>query len=480
MNDILGQLKGVVDALGATVLLPILIFIIALVLGAKPGRAFRAGLTIGVAFVGINLVLGLMLTTLGQVAQAIVTNTGMHRDIVDVGWPSAAAIAFGSSVGLWVIPIGIIVNVALLFSGLTRTLNVDVWNFWHFAFVGSLVTAATGSLGYGLIAAALMAALSLVLADWTAKGVQRFYGVPGVSVPHLASAQIVPVAIGLNWLMDRIPGVRDIRIDTETVQRRLGVFGEPIVMGLVIGLVLGLAAYAGSGDWGAVLTRSLQTGVNLAAVMLLLPRMVKILMEGLIPVSEAARSFVQKRAGDREIHVGLDSAILIGHPAAIASSLILVPVAILLSLILPGNRIILFADLAVIPFVVAMAAPIVNGNVFRMVVIGTVTLILGFYVGMALSPLMTATAQASGFAIPPEASAITSVVDGFLYIPYLVIEAAEGLGLLGLGLVLLAILALLFAYRAAPRAFEKLAGADDPAEASSVSDRVAPSVAARR
>ena len=127
-----------------------------------------------------------------------------------------------------------------------------------------------------------------------------------------------------------------------------------------------------------------------------------------------------------------------------------------------------------------MAAPIVNGNVFRMVVIGTVTLILGFYVGMALSPLMTATAQASGFAIPPEASAITSVVDGFLYIPYLVIEAAEGLGLLGLGLVFLAILALLFAYRAAPRAFEKLAGADDPAEASSVSDRAAPSVAARR
>ncbi len=357
MNDILVQLKGVVDALGATVLLPILIFVIALVLGAKPGRAFRAGLTIGVAFVGINLVLGLMLTTLGQVAQAIVTNTGMQRDIVDVGWPSAAAIAFGSSVGLWVIPIGILVNVALLFGGLTRTLNVDVWNFWHFAFVGSLVTAATGSLGYGLIAAALMAALSLVLADWTAKGVQRFYGVPGVSVPHLASAQIVPVAIGLNWLMDRIPGVKDIRIDTETVQRRLGVFGEPIVMGLVIGLVLGLVAYAGSGDWGAVLTRSLQTGVNLAAVMLLLPRMVKILMEGLIPVSEAARSFVQKRAGDREIHVGLDSAILIGHPAAIASSLILVPVAILLSLILPGNRIILFADLAVIPFVVAMAAP---------------------------------------------------------------------------------------------------------------------------
>jgi PTS system galactitol-specific IIC component len=467
MDSILAALKAVVDTLGATVLLPIIIFVIALVLGARPGRAFRAGLTIGIAFIGINLVLGLMLTTLGDVAQAIVKNTGMQRDIVDVGWPSAAAIAFGSSVGLWVIPIGILVNIALLLAGLTRTLNVDVWNFWHFAFVGSLVVAATGSLGYGLMAAALMAALALVLADWTAKGVQRFYEVPGVSVPHLASAQIVPIAIGLNWIMDRIPGINAIQIDTDTVQKRLGVFGEPIVLGLIIGLVLGFAAYYNAGDAGTVIAQALKVGINLAAVMLLLPRMVKILMEGLIPVSEAARDFVQKRAGDREINVGLDSAILIGHPAAIASSLVLVPIAILLSIILPGNRIILFADLAVIPFVVAMAAPIVNGNVFRMIVIGTVTLIVGFYVGMALSPLMTSTAQSAGFQMPANTTQITSVVDGFLYLPYLVIGVISALGLVGVGIVLLVVLALLFGFRAAPRAWERIAGAEPPTPAAS-------------
>lgn len=460
MDSILTAFKGVVDTLGATVLLPIVIFAIALVLGAKPGRAFRAGLTIGVAFIGINLVLGLMLTTLGDVAQSIVKNTGMQRDVVDVGWPSAAAIAFGSSVGLWVIPIGILVNVALLLAGLTRTLNVDVWNFWHFAFVGSLVVAATGNLGYGLAAAGLMAALSLVLADWTAKGVQRFYGVPGVSVPHLASAQIVPIAIALNWLMDRIPGINAIQLDTDTVQKRLGVFGEPIVLGLVIGLVLGLAAFYNAGTIDVVVAKCLKTGVNLAAVMLLLPRMVKILMEGLIPVSEAARTFVQKRAGEREINVGLDSAILIGHPAAIASSLVLVPIAIVLSLVLPGNRIILFADLAVIPFIVALAAPIVNGNVFRMIVIGTVTLTIGFYVGMALSPLMTSAAQTAGFQMPPNTTQITSVVDGFLYIPYLVITSIGALGALGVGLVLLGVLACLFGFRAAPSVWERAAGAE--------------------
>ena len=101
-----------IDNLGATVVLPIIIFFVALILGAKPGKAFRAGVTIGIAFIGINLVIGLMWGTLSGVAQAMVTNWKISRDVVDVGWPSAAAIAFGTSVGLWVIPIAILVNLS--------------------------------------------------------------------------------------------------------------------------------------------------------------------------------------------------------------------------------------------------------------------------------------------------------------------------------------------------------------------------------
>jgi PTS system galactitol-specific IIC component len=465
MEVILTTIKAIVDGLGATVLLPIVIFFIGLALGAKPGRAFRAGVTIGVAFIGINLVIGLMWTNLSDVAKAIVTNTGIKRDIVDVGWPSAAAIAFGSSVGLWVIPVGIIVNIALLVPGYTRTLNVDVWNFWHFAFVGSLLVAATNSLSMGIAAAAIMAVIALFFADWTAKSVQKFYGVPTVSVPHLLSAMIVPIAIFVNWLIERIPGVRDINLDSEAIQKRFGVFGEPVVLGLVIGLILGLIGFWNMESKSAMIVKVLQTGMNLAAVMLLLPRMVKILMEGLIPVSEAAREFVQRRAADREINIGLDSAILIGHPAAISSSLILVPIAILLSVILPGNRVILFADLAVIPFVVAMAAPVVNGNIFRMVIIGTITLALGFYMAMSLSPLFTNAAVAAGFKLPENAAQITAIGDGFSWIPWLVVELGQSLSWLGL-LIVAALAAVGIAlYRRYPAALEALAGDTEELEA---------------
>ncbi|QGZ64756.1 PTS galactitol transporter subunit IIC [Paraburkholderia acidisoli] len=461
MDVILTQIKAAIDALGPTVLLPIVIFVIALVLGAKAGKAFRAAVTIGVAFIGINLVLGLMFTSIGQVAQAIVTNTGIRRDILDVGWPSAAAIAFGSSVGLWVIPVAIAVNIALLLLRWTRTLNVDVWNFWHFAFVGSLVVAATDNLAYGIAVAAAVAALSLLFADWSARAVQQFYDVPGVSVPHLASAQILPIAIILNWVLDRIPGINKININTETIERRFGVFGEPVVLGLVLGLVLGVIAFYNAGSLDVVLAKILSTGMTLAAVMLLLPRMVKVLMEGLLPVSDAAQEFVRKRTGDRELLVGLDSAILIGHPSAISSSLILVPIAIILSVVLPGNRVILFADLAVIPFIVAMTAPLVKGNVFRMVVIGTVTLAIGFYVANALAPLFTHAAVASGFKLPKDALQITSVVDGFLWVPYVIITAIQWLGVGGIVLLFIVIAAAFAIYRRNSPGWEHAAGADE-------------------
>jgi PTS system galactitol-specific IIC component len=456
MEGFLTALKSVIDNLGATVVLPIIIFFVALILGAKPGKAFRAGVTIGIAFIGINLVIGLMWGTLSGAAQAMVTNWKITRDVVDVGWPSAAAIAFGTSVGLWVIPIAILVNLLLLVFKLTKTLNIDIWNYWHFAFLGSMVFVATNNLTYGLVTAAIAAALALFLGDWTAKAVQSFYNLPGISIPHLTTAPGVPFAIFTNWLLDKIPGVRDWKADPETIQKRFGVFGEPVILGLVIGLILGaLGFYNAEG----ALVKILQTGMNLAAVMLLLPRMVQILMEGLIPVSEAARDFMQKRASGREIYIGLDSAILIGHPAAISSSLILVPIAILLSVILPGNRVILFADLAIIPFVVALFAPLMKGNIFRMIIAGILELGVGFYIATSMAGFFTGAAQNAGFAMPAGASLITSIGDGFLWTPFVFTKLVQLLGVFGIVIAAALLAVAWFMYLKNPTAWEVAAGA---------------------
>ena len=460
--DFATVLKSVVDTLGSTVLLPVFIFLFAVILGAKVGRAFRAAVTIGVAFIGINLVIGLMWGALAEVSQAMVTNAGISRDIVDVGWPAAAAVAFATDVGLWVIPIGLVVNFALLFTGVTKTLNVDLWNFWHYALIGSLVAAVSGNVIMGMAAAAVAAAFMLFLGDWTAKGIQEFYDLPGISIPHGMTAPMVPLALPFNWLFDKIPCLNKVDADPDGIEKALGsTFGDPMVMGLVIGVVLGLIAYTGefAGAFVPTLGKIILLGVNLAAVMVLLPRMVRILMEGLIPVSEAARTFMAKRASGREVYIGLDSAVLVGHPSAISTGLLLVPIAILLSIILPGNRMLLFADLAVLPFLCSQIAPMAKGNVVRMVFVGTILLIFGFYFANALAPVITEVAGGAGFAIPGNAVMISSIADGFVWTPLVFMLLGKYTGWIGIGLFAVLTGVLFYLYKKNETAWDKLAGA---------------------
>ncbi len=392
--------------LGAPVMLPIVIFILGVILGQKVSRAFISAITVGVGFIGLGLVITLLFQALGPATDALVKATGIQLTSLDVGWGVAAAIAFGTTVGALVIPLAFGLNIIMLLFKWTKTLNVDMWNFWHYAFTGSLVYLVSGNnLLLGLIAATIHAAVALLIADWTAKDVQDFFKIPGVSIPQGWAITSVPIIKILNWIVEKIPGLRDIHWDFESLEKRLGIFGQPIVMGAILGLLFGLIAYGFD-------TRVLTLAVQMAAVMLLIPRIIAIFMEGLTPLSEAARAFMQKRFSDREFYIGLDSAILIGHPITIAAGIILIPVTLFLAAILPGNTTLPAADLAATAFFVAMVPPLTRGNLFRSILYGTIIMIVVLYISSSFAPLMTEIAKSIGYAIPEGAVQITGLSGG--------------------------------------------------------------------
>ena len=458
---------GWLQSLGSTVFMPIVIFVVALIFGAKPGKAFRAALTIGVAFIGINLVIGLMSSNIGTAAQAMASRTGVQLTTVDVGWPAAAAIAFGGTVGVWIIPLGVIVNIVMLATRTTKTLNIDIWNFWHFAFTGSMIYALTNDLALALAFAALNSAIVLWLADWTAPAIQDVYKLPNVSIPHGFSAAYVPIAIPINKLIDMIPGLNKLEADSETIQEKWGVWGEPVIQGFLIGLVIGCLAWLGDSSYGSFwdqVNGILNLSVGLAAVMVLLPRMVSLLMEGLMPVSEAAAAFMKKRSGTNDIYIGLDSAIIVGHPSAIASGLIMVPITIALAIGLSAlgvNKILPFVDLAVLPFIVAMVNPVTRGNVVRNIIVSTVVIGAGLVMATSLSGLHTAAALDAGFALPEGATQISSICDGTNPLSWAIVNAGK-LGWIGFAIATAVFVAIFVLYKRNEKAWQVAAGG--PAE----------------
>ncbi len=446
--------------LGASVFLPIVIFILAIAFGAKGGKAIRAALMVGVGFVGIGLVLGLLFDNLGPAAQAMVERFGIELSIIDVGWPASAAIAFGSDIAALIIPAGILLNLILLLSKITKTINIDIWNYWHFAFVGAMVQAITGNIWLGLVSAMIFATVILFLADWTAPAVQKLMGMPGISLPHGFSTAFVVPAVIVNKAIDAVPGLNKIQADPESIRKRFGVIGEPVLQGMVIGTIIALIAYAGEGTVGSWITKVLQVGVALAGVMVLMPRMVALLMEGLIPLSEAAREFLQKRAGNRDLYIGLDSAIAIGHPTSIATSLLMVPITLALAVILPGNRVLPFGDLATIPFMVAMMVPIVRGNVVRATITSTIVMVPTLYIMNAIAGVHTQVALAANFELPEGAATITSMVDGGNWLAAVFTWAAESFWI-GHAIIVVALIVLWTLFKKNSEAWHKVAGAGE-------------------
>jgi PTS system galactitol-specific IIC component len=407
LESVVSTINDVVQGLGVTVLLPIIILVIAKAFRVETGKAVKSSILIGVGFQGIFLVLGLFNDNISPLADGMVQATGITLPVVDVGWPAAAAIAFGiAQLGIWVIPIFVVLNLALFAVGFTYTLDVDIWNYWHFAFIAGIVFFATDNWVVSMAIGMVLGTFVLVGADWFQPAVEETFDTPGISIPHAGSMPFAVAAIPIYEVIKRLPVVGSTTWDPETIQNRLGVLGEPIFLGLALGLLIGIGAKINAlgqlQSWYAILGAA----IAFAAVMHILPMMVGILMEGLTPLSESIRDYMTSRYEGRDFAIGLDSAILIGHESVIAASLVIVPIAIAMSIVLPGNRMLWGVDLATFPFFFAMMVPLMDGDVVDMVLTGIVLLVPLHYISSAIAPLLTEAARNAGFDMP-EANLIT-------------------------------------------------------------------------
>lgn len=400
---------------GPIVLLPIIITIIGLLFRVRLLKAFRAGLTIAIGFAGIKLVINLLSGNLGPAAKAMVENFGIHLDILDVGWGAIAAVTWSSPIIPLLIFGILLTNIVLLVFKLTDTLDVDIWNYHHMAIVGIMAYFVTDNVLLGLGASVMMAIISFKLADWTAPYVEKYFGIPGVSLPTMSSLSSVVIAAPLNRLIDRIPGVNGIDFSVKDTQKYLGFFGEPLFMGLILGCGIGvLAEYP--------VTKIFELGVNMAAVMILIPKMTALFMEGLMPISEAAKKLTKEKFKGRKFLIGLDAAVVVGNSTVITTALLVIPLTIFMAAVLPGNRVLPFADLAVVPFRVAMVVALCRGNLFRSLLISLVCMAAILLAGTATSPVLTQLAMTTGIDLSASGG-ISSFAATSLTVSYLVYTA---------------------------------------------------------
>ena len=376
--------------LGASVMMPILFTVIGLCIGMKFGKALKSGLYVGVGFVGLGIVTALLTTNFNTPLDAISKIFDLNLAVFDMGWPAAAAVAYNTAVGALIIPICLGINFLLLVTKCTRTVNIDLWNYWHFAFIGAVAYFVMDqSLLWGYFAAISCYIVTLVMADLTAERFQKYYdNVEGISIPQPFCQSFTPFAIAINWLLDRIPGFSKLDIDAEGLKKKFGVLGEPLVLGVIVGALIGWAAQLD-------IKKILFLGVTMGAVMELIPRITSLFIEGLKPISEKTQEVVKNKFKGKKVYIGMSPALVIGHPTTLVVSLLLIPVTLVLAIALSrgGNQFLPLASLAGMFYVFVMVLPYTKGNVVETFIVGLVAVTIGLYFVTDMAPAFTLAAN---------------------------------------------------------------------------------------
>jgi PTS system galactitol-specific IIC component len=436
------QIFSYISGLGNYLLIPVMIAIIGLFVRLKPIKSIRAGLTVGIGLVGLDLVLGLVWANISPVVNLLVEKFDLNLTTIDTGWGTAAGLAFSTTIGAFIIPFILLVNIIMLALRATKTMNIDVWNYWHYAFSGATVYLLTNNIIYGFIAATAHCVISLIIADRTAEMVQKEMGLPGISIPQGYAVSTVPVFMALEKLYNLVlpKKAEGSEKSTSSIENNaiLSVLKEPIFLGMIIGSLLGFAV-------GYDVPASLKLGVYMAALLFILPRMIKILMEGLLPISDQTRAFMSKKYAGQQFYIGLDSAVLLGHPTTVAVGLLLIPITLVLSMIIPWNGTLPLGDLAATAFFVSMASVIHKGKFWRTLVSGTVMMVIVLSVATFFAPQLTSFAGSGSITIPEGATQITALSAGNLIA--LILYGLSSLGIFGVAVVVAGIGGLIYSGR---------------------------------
>lgn len=393
MTQLLNAIQYILG-LGSVVMLPIVITIMGLIFGMKFGKALISGLLVGIGFTGLNLVIGLLMGTVTPAAEYY-RSLGEGFTLIEIGWTAVAGATWAAPFAALAIPLGVLINYLLLRFKVVKVMNVDIWNYVVFLMPGSMAYALSGSFILGLVVTVGLSVLALFVSQWVAPYWQKYFGLEGTTCTTLVYLVFVwPVAILVNKLFDLIPGLKKVNLDMEWINAKLGFFGNPAIIGLFVGALLG------------VLTRQtvqgvLSMAVGVAAVLVLMPRMVSILMEGLSPIGSAIKERLQKGLGeDQELLIGMDIALALGDPITITASVICVPLVILMAFLIPGNNFFPTSMLTTIIFFAAIPAMASKGNLLRTVVATVVVQAIIMFFANLIAPEASVMLTTLGIDIP--------------------------------------------------------------------------------
>ncbi|MDR2879882.1 MAG: PTS galactitol transporter subunit IIC [Fusobacteriales bacterium] len=401
-------LKSIFDTFGPAIFVPAVLFIIALIMKVNVKKAFNSALLAGVGLTGFNMLIGAYIPVIVPTVQKMVDITGINLPVIDTGWQASAIVGYSTKIGMIFVGLGLLFQ-AVLF--LLKWTNIfmpgDIWNNYSYMLWGSMLYFVTGNLWLSLGCMLVMNLYTLLFAEVVQKRWSKYYGYPNCTITAPHHIESVPYAIAMDWVLNKL-GANKIKLDPENLKKRLGLLGEPMFLGLILGLFLGILGNLKDlgqlASWGEIAT----VGISTAAVLAIFPKVAGIFASAFQILTDASRGTAKAGGKSREWYLAINDAAGYGEPATLITGIMLIPIILAASFLLPGNKTLPMVDLIALPYMVELIICVGNGNIFKSVISGGIWYAIALYTCSAVAPIFTEVALSTGVSIPAGAALITS------------------------------------------------------------------------
>lgn len=363
-------------------------------------------------------------SVLTPVIQQMVNNSGLNKPALDIGWQAVAAVAYSTQIGMAFIGIGLLFQIVFwLCKGTDIFMPSDLRNNYSISVWGSMFFLLTQNIGMAVVLMVFINMVTLLIAESIQKHWSTYYHYPSCAMTAPHHNGDAPMYLVLNVIFSKL-GMDKIKANPQDIRKKIGFMGEPMYIGLVVGLILGAVGnftqFNTIAGWGSIAN----VAVTCAAVMAIFPRIAGMFAAGFGALTEYSRkTMAQTKYGKgREFIVAVNDALGYGETATLTTGLLVIPFALLVAFILPGNLVIPLMVLPSLPYMVEVPVSLSNGNIVKawlmsIIVFAAKTLMASFW-----ATTFTKVAAEVGFE-----AATQAVAGGTFIIGYIMSNCTAGL-----------------------------------------------------
>ena len=378
-------------SLGGPAIMFVIITLLSLGFGVKFSKSLESGIRMAIALTGMTAAISLLTEALGPALQDFVKSTGVDLHITDLGWAPMAVITWGSIYTLYFAFICTIVNLLLLFTNKTKTLNVDLFNIWNISIIGLLVEYYAHNMIITSLFVIMIYTLMLKNSDVLKPSINKVlnYDENNVTTTAHPSLLIAPFVFVIDIFITKfLPFIDKFDFNAETLNKKIGFWGSKFAIGVYLGAFIGVLGQQSLKD---VLTLGFTTGV----VLELFAYIGGWFGPAIEPLSNRISSIMSSKFRGRQLFIGIDWPILASSAELWAVVNILAPILLFIAMFLPGNNVLPLGGILLTVLVPALLL-ITKGKVIRMTIIGTILLPLFLWAATMISSFLTNTSKKIG------------------------------------------------------------------------------------